>query len=139
MPNSDRDTLIEEIHAAFRNVPRGELSISQAQIAKWADESKLRAARLLDHDKHWSDISDRTIEAASNAIYVDDQFSWRYFLPAYLRWTLRHFENSDLFIVDQPIYTPSVNEIGDPLRKHQVLRFETLSPAQKTCLCHFLQ
>jgi hypothetical protein len=72
-------------------------------------------------------------------LYFDDPISWRYFLPAYLIWTLGHLETSDLFLVDETIYTFSVYEVGHPLRQHQVLRFDTLSSAQKTCVAHFLQ
>ena len=129
--DTEAELLLELIHEAFRNVPRGDLSIHQAHIVKWADEKRLREAGALDHDRSWTEISDETIVECRNALYGDDPISWRYFVPAYLCWTLQHFKDCSSFICDQTIYTFKFYEIGDPLRQDSVLRFDTLSLQQK--------
>jgi hypothetical protein len=115
------------------------LSMHQAHIVKWADDKRLAEAAKLDADQHWTEISDETIEAARNALYCDDPVSWRYFLPAYMSWTLRNFKTNPSFVCDQTIYAFSVYEVGEPLRGASVLRFDTLSLAQRRAICIFLR
>jgi hypothetical protein len=133
------DFLLQLIQIAFQNVPRGQLSMHQAHIAKSADADRLTAAGELDHDRCWTEISDHTIEEARNALYGADPASWRYFLPAYLSWTVRNFMSSDSFICDQTIYALTAHKVGEPLRQEGVLRFDTLSSLQKRCVCEFLR
>jgi hypothetical protein len=133
------ESLLKEIHTAFQDAPRGSFSMHQAHIVKWADAKKLAEARALDHDQRWADISDETIEDARNALYGADPISWRYFVPAYLSWTLRNFKANNAFICDQTIYAFTPYEIGDPLRKESVLQFDTLSQQQRRCICRFLR
>jgi hypothetical protein len=137
--SSEADALLEIVRKAFENVPRGQLSMHQAHIVKWADDKRLAEAAKLDADQHWTEISDQTIEEARNALNGADPVSWRYFLPAYLSWTLRNFKTSGSFVCDQTIYAFQVYEIGQPLRRESVLRFDTLSLAQRRAVCVFLR
>jgi hypothetical protein len=137
--NAEADSLLQQVHLAFANVPRGPLSIRQAHIAKWADEKRLAQAGEQDHDRRWTEIADATIKEARNALYGADPISWRYFLPAYLSWTIRHFRASDSFLCDQTIYAFSVYKVGEPLRQESVLRFDTLNLPQKRCIRAFLR
>jgi hypothetical protein len=137
--DTEAESLLALIHEAFRGVPRGELSIHQAHIVKWTDEKRLRETGDLDRDRNWTEIADETIEQVRNALYGADPISWRYFVPAYMCWTLRNFKDSGSFICDQTIYTFRLHDISDPLRQDSVLRFDTLSLQQKRCICVFLR
>jgi hypothetical protein len=121
--DAEADSLLQLIQTAFHNVPRGPLSMHQAHIAKWADEDQLTLAGAQDGDTRWTEISDATIEEARNALYGADAISWRYFLPAYLRWTIRHFRTNASFICDQTIYAFTIHNVGEPLPQDSVLRF----------------
>ncbi|HJQ80662.1 MAG TPA: DUF6714 family protein, partial [Lacipirellulaceae bacterium] len=99
------DAIIREIHQAFHDVAPGPLSLHQAAIVKHADERELSRAKSLDSDLHWSQISEADLQQCSRALYGADAESWRYFIPAFMIWTLRHFRTSDAFLIDQTIYT----------------------------------
>jgi hypothetical protein len=136
--DAESEALVSEIRDAFQNVPRGILTMHQAHIVKWASEDKLIEAAALDRERSWTEINDETIVEARNALYGADPQSWRYFLPAYMVWTLKHLQSSSLSVIDQVVYTFQPYEVGHRLRQESVLRFDTLSLAQKRCVAHFL-
>lgn len=129
-------SLVASILDAFRDVPRG-LSIHQAAIAKWADSEALAQRSQLDHDHHWWDIPGGDIEAGGKALYVDDADSWRYFVPAFMTWTLKNFRDNDSFVCDQTIYTflPTTYDHAYTRAK----RFENLTRFQCEVVCRFLR
>lgn len=58
---TQRDAIIAEITAAFKDVSRGQNGISwneTMEIDNWEPEDKCAAARLSDIDTHWSELVD---------------------------------------------------------------------------------
>ena len=88
-----RDRLIRDIEAAFHDVQRGSgLTLHEAMAFEGTDhataEERARV-RALDPETRWQDIPDSSLEACLDRWAFDDE-GFRFHLPAYLRWHLRH-------------------------------------------------
>src|SRR5450432_2467058 len=105
MVDIEAQSIIDEIRNSFSDVKRGPLSPHQANNVKYATPQQLNEFGNLDVDDNWAEIPDQDIEANDRALYGADPESWRYFLPAWMIWSLRSFRTNDLFIADQIIYT----------------------------------
>lgn len=136
--DSEAELIINEIRAAFHDVSRGPLSLHQAMIAKYASPEQLADASKLDLDRHWSQIPDRYLEVGGRALYGYDPLSWRYFIPAFMAWSLRNFRINASFVSDQTIYGFDLPQ-DNQLRRSAMERFAMLSPAQCKAVCRFLQ
>jgi hypothetical protein len=91
--NPRRDQLIRDIEAAFATVERGAgLTLHEAAAFEGTDyctaEERARV-RALDPETRWQDIPDAALEACQDLWSFDDE-GFRFHLPAYLRWHLRH-------------------------------------------------
>ena len=88
-----RDQLIRQIEAAFAHIERGNgLSLHEAAAFEGTDhctaEERARAWAL-DTETRWQDIPDSSLEECLDRWAFDDE-GFRFHLPAYLRWHLRH-------------------------------------------------
>jgi len=92
----------------------------------------------LDFDRNWAEITDGDIESNDRALYGADPESWRYFLPAWMIWSLQFFRTNDLFIVDQIIYTFDPHLDNPELRRSVIERHSLLSPQQSAVVYRFL-
>jgi hypothetical protein len=137
--DADAESIIGEVRAAFSNVPQGPITLHQAMANTWADEERVAAARCLDSDHHWVDISDSDIEHGAKALYGADPVSWRYFIPAFMVWTLRHFKSNDAFTVDQTIYTFDPRVENPKFHADNMERFRLLSQVQNRAVSRFLR
>lgn len=142
-PDEERIAIIEEIHEAFRGVPRGEITLHEADV--WDDygsEEEAEKARSLDTENSWEEIPDEWIEHCSSTLPFFDPQSWQYYIPAYMIWTLKYFRVSDLITADWTIYTFCIlgfsendqNSIQDYME-----RFQQLNQKQSLAVCHFLR
>ena len=87
------EELIRDIEAAFRDVQRGRgLTLHEAAEFEGTDyctaEERARV-RALDPETRWQDIPDSSLEECLDRWAFDDE-GFRFHLPAYLRWHLRH-------------------------------------------------
>jgi len=103
-----------------------------------ADERQLELAKSLDSDVHLSQITDAHLEGCSKGLYGADAESWRYFVPAFMIWTLRHFKTNDAFLSDQTIYTFDPSDRDSSLKQWALERYRGLSPSQCKAVCRFL-
>lgn len=94
-----REALIVQIAAAFASVTRDEGTTLHEAIAM--DDRKTpqeqRAARRFDRDECWQDVPDAVIAASGAALHFLDAKGFRYYLPAFMIYELRNWENSTLF------------------------------------------
>ena len=133
----EADDVIDEIRRAFHDVEPGPLSLHQAAVIKYADERQLAAARSLDSDVHWSQITDAYLEKRSATLYGADAESWRYFIPAFMIWTLRNFKTSNAFLIDQTIYTFDPSDKNSEHCEWALNRYSQLSRSQCRAVCRF--
>jgi hypothetical protein len=93
MKQTNEHKLIWDIEAAFGSVERGAgLTLHEAAAFEGNDyctaEERARV-RALDAETRWQDIADSALEECLDRWAFDDE-GFRFHLPAYLRWHLRH-------------------------------------------------
>lgn len=134
------EAIIEEIRAAFAGVRRGEISLHEAEVIdEYGSDESREMARTQDVENCWEDVPDSHIEECTTALCHVDPESWRYYVPAYMCWALRHFETSSSIVVDFTIYTFKPSELDDSVLNYQMKRYELLNKAQCKAVCRFLQ
>src|SRR5690242_11187888 len=92
-----RAEIIRDIEAAFDGVERGEgVTLHEAwAIDCCASDRKRAKARKSDTDTRWKDIPASDIENCPSALAFMDAEGFRYYIPAYMVWTLRNYLLSD--------------------------------------------
>ncbi len=137
--DSEAESIIRDVRTAFRDVQRGPLSLHQAMIAEYGTVDQLADAAHLDTDQAWDQIPDEYLEAGGKAFYYSDPVSWRYFIPAFIVWSLRYFRVNQSFVSDQTIYALDLPDCDQVLRSAALERFATLSLSQNKVVCRFLR
>ncbi len=134
-----RVQIIEAIRQAFAEVTREEgVTLHEAVVIDDYGSKEERAeARKLDVDHHWYDVPDALLESHCDTLCFVDTPGFRYYLPAYMTWTLRYAMTSDSFSVDHAVY--SLNPGTDSkLRDWHLERFEAFDEAQSKAINQFL-
>jgi hypothetical protein len=108
-PNADG--VIETIRAAFSGVKRDEgISLREANVIdNYGTDEERAIARAGDTDTAWHEVPDTLLERACSALAFMDQKGLRYYLPAFMVWTLRNYATSNSFTVDSTIYALDVS------------------------------
>jgi hypothetical protein len=130
--------LIARIERAFGGVRReGGITLPETQIIKrGGSEADLRKARSKAEEKRWQDVADEEIEKHGNALGFLDPKGFRYYLPAYMRWSLQHLKSAKTDPLNAAIYalSPSANPrvsqsnqerwaLFSPLQCHVIFKF----------------
>lgn len=92
-----RREVIDEIISAFGGVSRGDGTTLHEAIAldDRASPDEQRAARSLDVDGRWQDVPDADIWACNSALSFVDEKGFRYYIPAFMTYVLRHWEDDE--------------------------------------------
>lgn len=139
MKHSDeREALILEIRAAFKEVSRGSgVSLHEARaIDNYESDLEQEKARELDTDSSWEEVPDKDIEYFHDVFSFFDVEGFRYYLPAYMVWSIKYFDVSDSCSSDNVIY--SLEFLPVP-RGRDRLVFDLLDLAQCRAICRFLK
>src|SRR5215204_4680210 len=90
---SRRDALIAEITAAFDGVSREDgMTLHEAEaMDDWKSSAEQRAARRLDLESRWQDVPDDDIFACCSALSFLNEKGFRYYIPAFMVYGLRHW------------------------------------------------
>jgi len=124
---SIRPRHIEAIQLAFADVPRGAVSLHEAQLMDdYASPKERAAARRLDTQSNWNRVSDSAIEQCTSALCHLDPEGWRHYVPAYMIWSLRNFRETESLVSDSMIYTFNLPEDDERLRDHHLARYQLL-------------
>ena len=105
MPTMQTDDAISQIVHAFAHVSLGNgVSLREADVIDDYGTDDERAA-VREHDEHhdWQRIPDEDIENHSSLCFMDDK-GLRFHLPAYMRFTLRRYRESESMSTDSTIY-----------------------------------
>lgn len=144
------DTLVErlddEIRVAFADVSRADgISLHEADVLDdYGSEAALAAARQRDTDRHWQEVPDAVIAKLSSALSFLDDKGFHYYLPAYLSWTLRHYDSSASASIHS-LLTDLALQPWDHSQREQAheatirTRFERLTDAQAQVVCQALR
>jgi hypothetical protein len=121
-------------------VPRGRITIHEAEVIdNYGSAAERTAASKLDAEERWERVPDEDIEACTTALCHLDPEGWRYYLPAYMIWSLKHFRVSDSIVSDFTIYTFGPSSSDSPLDDYNMARFRLLNQAQSRAVCRFLR
>ncbi|HLK90980.1 MAG TPA: DUF6714 family protein [Polyangia bacterium] len=132
------ENIIRAIEEAFGGVCRGAVTLHEAEVIDdYGTESERQRARKLDREDDWREVPDVSIAACPNALSFLDPVSWRFYLPAYMRFALRHLEDSRSGAIDHAIYSLDKGEVRD-IADWKLERFGTLDAAQARAVQRFL-
>jgi len=141
-----KQAVIEEITAAFDGVSReGGVSLSEAWVIDDCGSDKKRAkARKKDAETRWQDVPEKDIAYGSSCLSFFDEIGFRYYLPAYIVWCLRHIDNEDTndLIFESNSYCSIIYHLtddGPDLHQYRMARFALFTPEQSRAIAHFLE
>jgi hypothetical protein len=132
------ENIITAIEEAFAGVVRGAVTLHEAEVIDdYGTDAERLHARTYDPEVNWRDVPDSSIEECPGALSFVDPVSWRFYLPAYMRFGLRHLRDSRNSAIDHAIY--SLDGGGNPqLDEFKAERFRTLNEAQARAVSRFL-
>ncbi len=136
----DTAPLIAEIIAAFDGVAREDgVSLREGIVMDdYGTDEQRAAARLLDTDTRWQDVSNADLSNHYLSLHYLDDKGFRYYLPAYLIWDLTANTSSTHGIGSHVLFhllmPPEAN-----LRHDWLERFSLLTPQQGKAVCSFLR
>ena len=130
---------IAEITVAFSGVRRGEITLHEADVIDdCGSDSKRLTARARDNEKRWQDVPDADIETHPAALCFVCSESFRYYIAAYMVWSLRNYRVSKSDSSDWTIYALAPNT-NKPLDKRTLSRFDMFTPQQTRAIVKFLE
>lgn len=131
--------LIREIRLAFEGVSREEgVTLHEAAVLDDYGGPKERAkARAKDTEQSWQAVPERDIRFTDAVLSFLDDKGFRYYIPAYMIWYLRHIDD------EAPIYRSTT---FDSVVFHLIYfgkdgipeRFKLFTAAQGRVIAHFL-
>ncbi len=82
--------------SAFDGVDREDgVTLHEANVIDdYGTAEELLAARQLDIDRHWREVPDADIEENYSVLSFLDLKGFRYYLPAYMIWSLKNLESA---------------------------------------------
>jgi hypothetical protein len=144
--NVEADDLIKAIELVFDSVRRSETSLRQLQYTDnfgmsenfSAKDYSLAGKARLDH--HWQEISDVELEACGGLFGHMEAEEFCYYLPAYLRYSVKNLYNHDFDeeVLGSTLFTLSPIRNGS-LDGFIVSKYALLNATQKTVIVQFLQ
>lgn len=141
-----KQAVIEEITVAFGGVSReGGVTLSEAWVIDdYGSDEERAEARKEDTETRWQDVPERDIAYGSSCLSFLDEIGFRYYLPAYIVWCLRHIDSEDAndLIYESNSYQSIVwhlTDIGPDLHQYRMARFELFTLEQSKAIAHFLE
>ena len=100
------DDAVQQIVDAFAGVPlENGVSLGEARVIDdYGTDDERAAARRKDELHDWQRISDEFIESHPSVLSFMDEEGLRFHLPAYMRFTLRRYRESESMSADCIIY-----------------------------------
>ncbi|MFO0800167.1 MAG: DUF6714 family protein [Gemmataceae bacterium] len=128
------------IRVAFAGVQRGSTTLHEAEVIdEYGSDQERSAARLLDVETSWDQVPDSFIEGCTTALCYLDPESWRFYIPAYMIWSLKNFRVSNSVVSDFTIYTFNPSGSDASGREYHMARYRMLDEAQSRAVCLFLR
>ena len=129
---------IDQITKAFDGVSRQDgISLHEAiVIDNYGSDIERAKARQKDRESRWQDIPDEWIAKFDSILCFLDPKGWRYYIPAYMIWSLKHYTNSHSNTLNSTIYTFIWSGFLDD---YYLPRFAILNLEQSKAVHQFLQ
>ncbi len=135
----EAERIIAEIHRAFSDVSREDgVTLHEALVIdEYGSDDERLAARERDTDRRWQDVPEHMIEKHDSVLCFMDPKGFRYYLPAYMVWSLRNYATSESWSLNHPICSLALSD-SDKLRKWEVERFVLFDDEQARAIHKFL-
>ena len=129
------DILIERIQDAFKDVALEDgITIHEADLeGVYRDDSVRVAARAKDPETSWQEVPDSKIYYHTSLNFFDIK-GWRFYLPAYMIWSLKNWRTTDSLSSDSTIWALKDRGFGSKSE-----RFSALNEEQSKVVLAFLQ
>lgn len=127
--------VIQQIESAFAEVSREDgITLHEADVIdSYGSPAERLAAREKDTDTCWQDVPAEVIARLYCSLTYLDPIAWRYYIPAYLVWTLKNYTTSDSNSLDSTLYSLDLT-----LEDYDLPKFEALNLAQSQAVSQFL-
>lgn len=118
MSTSSIENAIRAIEEAFAGVRLDDgISLREADIIDdYGSEAERAAARSQDETEDWRNVPDELIEKHPDVLCFMDEAGLRFHLPAYMRFALRRYEDSESRSTDSAVFRLCDPVIIDQLR-----------------------
>lgn len=126
------DDVVARIEAAFADAPRP----ANADLLHPLCMDDMDVADLYDVD-HWTDMSDDDVVHAYAALSGLSPDGFRHFVPAYLRYAVRHPDAPEV-VVDSAVWAFHLDMYGDDLRDFVRSKWASLDARQRAAIGAFL-
>jgi hypothetical protein len=132
----DVEELIQQIHRAFADVTLGDSeTLHQADLeGAYSSESVWLAAGTKDPETHWSEVPDWKLEMRDSALSFLDEVGWRFYIPAFMCWTLKNWRTTDSVTPSSVIWSLTKSDWDFVMK-----RYELLDRAQSEAIYDFLE
>ena len=135
--------LISEVSTAFADVTlEAGVTLHEAMaMDEWKPREEQLAARKLDTDQRWQDVSEEFILAGNSAATFLDAKGFRYYLPAFIIYGLKNWDSSSTSILDSCQFC-LLQEPQKSLRKSNpqaIANKYGFTPAQSRAIANFLR
>jgi hypothetical protein len=126
-----KNTVLRAISSAFDGVTFGMgLTLHQARaLDNYCHPSEVQAAKEQDPETSWQDVSDEKLLKVHDAHFFLDAAGFRFYLPAYMTWSLQGARRKGHSAFDQTV------EMLQPPNE----RFAVLDYAQASAVCAYLK
>lgn len=134
-----RDELLALIRAAFDDVELEDgVSVSQAYaIDNYEDTDTQRRARATDTYTHWTEVDIPGTDSGGSALSFMDQKGFRFHIPAYMTFTLRHRHQEFGGFIDSNAHATTEFTLSG-YDNPQGPNWSLLTPQQLSCCAAFL-
>ena len=127
--------LIAIIHRVFAGVQlEGGTTIHEADLEGIGNTQAQMEARAKDPETDWKDVPDWKIAQFPDALSFFDLKGWRFYIPAYMCWTLKNWRTCQSHTANFTIWGFDPN----PCTEWAVRRYQTLSDEQAKAVFLFL-
>lgn len=123
--------VIKQIEHAFLGVELGDgVSLREAEVIdNYGTAAERESARAQDELHDWRQIPDDLISRSYSCLSFFDARGMIFHLPAYMRFALRHYQDSDSASIDSTIYTLGYADE----------RFSLFTPSHRAAVRQFLE
>jgi hypothetical protein len=130
----DIDILIQQIHTAFADVTLdGAETLHQADLeGAYRDIQVWHDAGKKDLESHWTEVPDWKLEWRWSVLSFLKPESWRFYIPAFMCWSLKNWRTSDSVTSDRVL--SNLGWVGEDSTRNQ----ETLNRVQAEAVYAFL-
>ncbi len=137
--NARKCLLIKAINQAFDGVELEDgVSLHETRVIDdYGSKSARQAARRYDTQTRWQDVPINWL-ADLNGLSFFDAKGLRFYLPAYMVWTLENFHTTTSNAAEGTIYRLCPHPRGQ-LRRHALALYQIFNEMQSRTICGFLR